>query len=95
MSQAIADRTVRLRIDDDRAGVESITLVLISVGTDLDEVRRDGLTIGYIRHVGRLFVALSGIRQDRAEECGQFPLWDYAAQRLVSAGAPWNGRRSA
>ncbi|GAB3388444.1 hypothetical protein GCM10027568_09460 [Humibacter soli] len=77
------EQSVTLRVVDDLTGIETINLVLVTVDGDLDEVRNDGGTIGYIRHVGRLFVALHGSRRDRAEECGQFSLWDHAAQSLV------------
>lgn len=49
-----------------------------------EEIHLDGRVIGFIHHAGPIFVALTGARLDRAEECGQSLLWDRAAARLVT-----------
>lgn len=71
-----------------------VDLLLDPVADDVDAVRRDGNTIGYIRQVGRVFVALRGRRLDYAVECGQSLLWDKAAMALL-AEADASGQSSA
>jgi hypothetical protein len=88
-------RAVPLRIAHDTTEVEIISLTILPIDTDLDEVRCDGNTIGFVRHVDRIFVALVGNRRDRAEEHGQFFLWDFAAQQIVHDTAPQPARQAA
>lgn len=79
-----ARRLLALRMPDSRDEIFTIELQVISAGAGLDEIRRGNVTFGFVQTAGRVFVALSGARADRAEECGQYLLWDQAAARLVS-----------
>lgn len=83
-SVTVAGRTVTVRMVTARDEIVTIRLLLRCVSTDLDEIRYSDRTIGYVQRAGRVFVALTGARADRAEECGQYLLWDQAAIRLVS-----------
>lgn len=68
------------RVDD---VVRMIALTVIDLDDADQEIRVNGQVIGFIHTAGRVFVALTGTRTDRAEECGQSLLWDCAAETLV------------
>lgn len=74
---------LHLRVPNERDEIKMIDLTLIRIADNVDEVDIDGSTIGYIRRVGRVFVALSGRRFDHAMECCQSLLWDKAAWTLL------------
>ncbi|HEY5223509.1 MAG TPA: hypothetical protein VIJ18_10755 [Microbacteriaceae bacterium] len=78
-----AERTVWLRLFGHNDELQLVPLNVARVCDDTEAIRQGGRVIGYIRHVDRIFVALVGARLDRAEECGQSPLWDYAATRVL------------
>lgn len=65
--------------------IETIQPTVIPLTATESELFLHGLPIGFIHQAGRIFVALSGERLDRAVECGQFSLWDAAAARLIAA----------
>lgn len=73
---------VRLEWFDDR--IRTIQLTVIDLDDLTEELRLDGETIGFIGRADRVFVAHTGTRLDRAEECGQYLLWDKAASILVT-----------
>ena len=68
-----------------RDEIVTIELLVRRVDADLDEIRWADRTVGYVQRAGRIFVALIGARADRAEECGQYLLWDFAAIGLLSS----------
>ncbi|MHB1234734.1 MAG: hypothetical protein ACYCZK_03565 [Microbacteriaceae bacterium] len=73
-----------LRTVNAREEIVVLDLAVRSVEPDLDAIRCGDHTLGYIQRAGRVFVSLVGEREDRAEECGQYLLWDVAAARLSS-----------
>lgn len=75
--------SILLRMIDDSDELEIVPLVVSSIAPELEEIRNGETTIGFIERVGHLFVARTGERLDRAEECGQFLLWDHAAEELL------------
>ncbi|MFD4421662.1 hypothetical protein ACFWN7_09185 [Agromyces sp. NPDC058484] len=72
-----------LRTVGERDAVETSQIVVSAIEFDLDEVSFEGETVGFVQRAGHVFVALEGARHDRAEECGQYLLWDLAATRLL------------
>jgi len=62
--------------------IRVIPLTVIDLGNVVQEIRLNGQVIGFIHRADHIFVALSGARVDRAEECGQSLLWDKAAAAL-------------
>lgn len=85
---AIADQllpsvTVPLRMGRSDGGIRTVQIVVIDLDDLTEELRLDDHTIGFIYRAGHVFVAQSGTRLDRAEECGQHLLWDKAAAMLV------------
>lgn len=83
-----AGRPVTVRMVDIHDRIVPIRLLVRPVAADLDEIRYSDHTVGYVQRADRTFVALVGSRADRAEECGQYLLWDLAATRLVSVQIP-------
>lgn len=83
-----AGRLVTVRMVDPHDRIVPIRLLVRPAGPDLDEIRYLDHTVGYVQRAHRTFVALIGSRADRAEECGQYLLWDLAATRLVSVQIP-------
>lgn len=87
MSQGILEHAgphpvhVRVGLESDR--IETVNLMVVPRGDDLEEIDVDRNVLGYIHQAGKVFVALAGERLDRAEECGQSLLWDKAAADLV------------
>lgn len=84
LSDAGVGRTFTLRVPG--VGIDGIHPVRVTVtpcAEDIDRVKCDGRVLGYIYRTGRVYVALSGRRLDRAEECGQSLLWDKAAFELL------------
>ena len=79
-----AEQHLALRTTNATGGITVLDLVVKSVESDLDAVECDHHTLGYVQRAGRVFVSLVGERADRAEECGQYLLWDKAADRLSS-----------
>lgn len=77
--------TMPLRFEGLDDQIKTIRPVIVYVDDSICEVDLDGQILGYIQHVGKVFVALAGTRLDRAEECGQSLLWDKAASTLVAA----------
>ena len=71
-AETVAGRTVTVRMVNARDEIITIRLVLKYVDPDLDEIRYSDRTIGYVQRADRVFVALTGARADRAEECGQY-----------------------
>ncbi|MDP3208615.1 MAG: hypothetical protein Q8M65_05655 [Rhodoglobus sp.] len=63
--------------------VRMIALTVVDLDDAVQEISVNGQVIGFIHTAGRVFVALTGTRTDRAEECGQSILWDCAAETLV------------
>ena len=64
--------------------IRTVQIVVNDLNELTEEICLDGNTIGFISRVGRIFVAQTGTRLDRAEECGQCFLWDEAATILVA-----------
>lgn len=85
-TQGEASRTVTvpLRLEWLDGLIRTIQLTVVDLDDLTEEIRLDGQTIGFINRAGRIFVAQSGTRLDRAEECGQCLLWDKAAATLVT-----------
>jgi hypothetical protein len=73
--------TLRMAVSNDR--IDTVKIVILPEGSDVDEVDVDHRPIGYVQRAGHVFVALIGDRLSRAEECGQFLLWDQAAAELI------------
>lgn len=63
--------------------VRMIALTVVELDDAVQEISVNGQVIGFIHTAGRVFVALTGTRTDRAEECGQSLLWDCVAESLV------------
>lgn len=84
-SELIGDgsREVRVRLCIDADRIDTVTLKVVPRTCELDEIKVGCQLLGYIERVGHVFVALTGERLDRAEECGQSLLWDLAAAALV------------
>lgn len=76
-------RRVSVRMVNDADDVDLMDLDIVEFSHDCDKIQYDREVIGYIEHVGHVFVALCGSRFDRAEECGQCLLWDQAAAKLM------------
>ncbi|RUR03300.1 hypothetical protein [Labedella endophytica] len=70
-----------------RAGVvetpDHEALALERIAPSLVRVRRDGRTIGFVEHVGRVYVALAGEYYDRAVEVAQTLDVSHAARALA------------
>lgn len=70
-----------------RAGVvetpDHDALALERITPSLVRVRRGDLTIGFVEHVGRVYVALAGERYDRAVEVAQTLDVSHAARALA------------
>ena len=81
---ALSAVTVPLRLEWSDDVIRVIPLTVIDLGNVVQEIRLNGQVIGFIHRVDHIFVALSGARVDRAEECGQSLLWDKAAATLVT-----------
>jgi hypothetical protein len=81
-----APRTVtgRLRVECFDGRIRTVQIVVIDLDELTEEIRLNGRTIGFICRAGPIFVAMTGTRLDRAEECGQCLLWDKAATILVT-----------
>lgn len=75
--------TVPVPIIDGGDRIESVNLTVVHRSDDLEEIDLDQRAVGYIQQAGRVFVSLTGARADRAEECGQYLVWDQAAAELV------------
>jgi hypothetical protein len=82
--EAFRTVTVPLRLEWLDGLIRTIQLTVVDLDDLTEEIRLDGQTIGFINRAGRIFVAQSGTRLDRAEECGQCLLWDKAAAILVT-----------
>lgn len=82
--QALRDVTVPLCLEWFDGRIRTIQLVVIDLDETTEEIRLDGRTIGFIGRAGAIFVAQTGTRLDRAEECGQCLVWDTAATILVT-----------
>jgi hypothetical protein len=87
--EALQDRALRtvavpLRLEWFDGRTRTIQIVVTDLDDRTEELRLDGHTIGFISRAGPIFVALTGTRLDRAEECGQCLLWDNAATILVT-----------
>jgi hypothetical protein len=96
MSTSIYDsHMLHLRVPNERDEIEVVDLTLIRIAEDVDELDIDGSPIGYIRRVGRVFVALSGRRLDHATECSQSLLWDKAAWKLLEEADARSRREAA
>ncbi|WP_147303960.1 hypothetical protein [Subtercola boreus] len=76
--------TVPLRLEGFEGRIRTIQIAVTDLDNATEQVCLGGQTIGFISRAGRIFVALSGTRRDRAEECGQCLLWDEAATILVT-----------
>jgi len=81
---ALSAVTVPLRLEWSDDVIRVIPLTVIDLGNVVQEIRLNGQVIGFIHRADHIFVALSGARMDRAEECGQSLLWDKAAATLVT-----------
>lgn len=81
----VIERSVGLRMENTHDEIVVLDLTVKSVEPDLDALQCGDHTLGYIQRAGRVFVSLVGERADRAEECGQYLLWDFAAARLSSS----------
>lgn len=77
-------RSVALPIRGSHDETTVLDLVVKPVGSDLEAIQCEGHILGYVQRAGRIFVSLLGERADRAEECGQYLVWDGAAARLSS-----------
>lgn len=70
-----------------RAGVVETpdhgTLALERIAPSLVRVRRDGHTLGFVEHVGRVYVALAGEHYDRAVEVAQSLDVSHAARAIA------------
>jgi hypothetical protein len=87
--KAVQDRALRtvsvpLGLEWFVGRIRMIQIDVIDLDDLTEEIRLDGYTIGFISRAGRIFVAQTGTRLDRAEECGQCLLWDKAAAILVT-----------
>lgn len=87
--EALQDRALRtvavpLRLEWFDGRTRTIQIVVTDLDDLTEELRLDGHTIGFISRAGPIFVAMTGTRLDRAEECGQCLLWDKAATILVT-----------
>lgn len=80
-----SDRTRRIpvRMVNREEEIDLVDLDVVEISRDCDKIQYDHMVIGYIQHVGHVFVALTGPRLDRAEECRQSMLWDHAAAELM------------
>ena len=76
--------TVPLRLEWSDDVIRVIPLTVLDLGNVVQEIRLNAQVIGFIHRADHIFVALSGARRDRAEECGQSLLWDKAAATLVT-----------
>jgi hypothetical protein len=76
--------TVPLRLEWFDGGVGTVRLTVIDLDDLTQEIALDGQTIGFIGRAHGVFVALTGTRLDRAEECSQSLLWDKSAAILVA-----------
>lgn len=85
---APVQQNVSIRVVNDQGDVELVDLWVTEIDDEVERVDARHGTIGYIHRVGNIFVALAGDRTDRAEECGQFALWDHAAGELVHHADP-------
>lgn len=82
--ESVARIAVPLRVKGSDGRIRSMEIIAISLGAMTEEICLNGQTIGFISRVGQIFVAQAGNRWDRAEECGQYHLWDKAATILVA-----------
>lgn len=64
--------------------VREVPLMVRHSGPATDELLLGERTVGFIRHDGQVFVALSGRTPSRARECGHSLLWDAAAACLLA-----------
>ncbi|HEY5222629.1 MAG TPA: hypothetical protein VIJ18_06220 [Microbacteriaceae bacterium] len=87
-TDAGSGRPLVLRMVNPRYEIVTIELLVRCVDADLDEIQYGDRTVGYVQRAGRIFAALIGPRADRAEECGQYLLWDHATARLLSSDRP-------
>lgn len=76
--------TVPLRLESPHNAIRIVTLTVVECDDTVQEIRCDGQVIGFIHRAGRIFVALTGNRQDRALECAQSVLWEKVASTLVA-----------
>ena len=76
--------TVPLRLEGFDGVISTIQLRVVDVDHSTEQIFLDGQTIGFISRAGGIFVAQSGVRLDRAEECGQCLSWDKAAKMLAA-----------
>lgn len=83
-NRALRTATVPLTMEWFDGVIRTIQLTVVDLEHVTDEICLDGQTIGFIGRAGGIFVAQSGIRLDRAEECGQCLFWDKAATILVA-----------
>jgi hypothetical protein len=86
--EALRDRALRTVTVPLLEWFDGVTRTIQLTVVDLDhlteEICLDGQTIGFIARAGGIFVAQTGTRLDRAEECGQCLVWDKAATILVA-----------
>jgi hypothetical protein len=66
--------------------LRTVQVDVIELDDLTEEIRLERHAIGLIARAGRIFVAQTGTRWDRAEECGQYLLWDKAAAIVVAHG---------
>lgn len=83
VTASLEERSVIVRMPNDYDQIEAVNLGVVAIDIGLDEVHCDHCTVGYVKRAGQMFFALEGTRSDRTKECGQYPLWDLAAQELV------------
>lgn len=76
-------RRVSVRMVNSADEVDLMDLDIVPISRDCEKIQYQHEVVGYIEHVGHIFVALCGSRLDRAEECGQCLLWDQAAAELM------------
>ncbi|MET4706007.1 hypothetical protein [Frigoribacterium sp. UYMn621] len=76
--------TVPLPVGSFYGQMQTIQIEVFDLNELTEEIVLAGNTIGFISRVCPIFVAETGSRVDRAEECGQFLVWDSAAALLIS-----------
>jgi hypothetical protein len=88
--EALQDRalptvTGPLRVECFDGRIRTVQIVVIDLDELTEEIRLDGRTIGFIGRAGHIFVAQTGTRLDRAEECGQLLSWHKAMTFLATS----------
>ncbi|WP_157487732.1 hypothetical protein [Leifsonia sp. Root112D2] len=84
---------VSVRVVNAKDEVESMNLDVNRIGPGYYKIQHNHVVIGYIQRAGHLFVALGGTRSDRAEEWGQYLIWDHAAAKLLRQSSLTNSNQ--